>query len=174
MLDAFKNISSGKRVQQQTTELRSLIDTAREERKAVSAMLTALAAGGAKLTPLSKSLEQVGGQAATVTKRLDEIAARVKALDDRTKEVEEVDKRILALKESVRQAEQASQKAIGPDGELQKHREAVQQLSSQALQTHASIETLKKERALLDEMRGQLQETQTEVKQSVSSVGTLK
>jgi len=36
------------------------------------------------------------------------------------------------------------------DGELRKHREAVQQLSSQAMQTQASLETLKKERAALE------------------------
>ena len=82
MLDAFKNIagSKSKVIQQQTSELETLIETARQERKAVSAMLTSLTAGASKLTPLSKSLEQVGGQAATVTTRLDGIDARVKAL----------------------------------------------------------------------------------------------
>ena len=73
-------------------------------------------------------------------------------LDDRARELEDIDKRIQALKDAAKQAELTTQKAIGPDGELQKHREAVQNLSSQALQTHATLDTLKKERAVLDEL----------------------
>ena len=44
MLDAFRGItsSSNKQVQKQTDELELLISTAREERSALSAMLTAL------------------------------------------------------------------------------------------------------------------------------------
>ena len=66
MLDAFKNITGGKGklVQKQTDELELLIATAREERSAISAMLTALTTRSAKLTPLGKSLEQVTEKAA--------------------------------------------------------------------------------------------------------------
>src|SRR5437773_8260866 len=162
MLDAFKNISGKNKVtQQQSTDLELLIATAREERSALSAMLTALTARSAKLTPIAKSLEQAGDKAASVTTQLDEIAKRLATLDDRTKEVDEIDKRIQALKDAAKQAELTTQKSVGPDGELQKHREAVQQLSSQALQTQTSLDTLKKERAALEELRGQLREAQT-------------
>src|SRR3954463_7036405 len=108
MLDAFKNFSGGKGklVQKQTDELELLIATAREERSAISAMLTALTTRSAKLTPLGKSLEQVSEKASGVTAKLDEIAERLVALDDRTKELESIDSRIQALKESARQAEQ--------------------------------------------------------------------
>ncbi len=67
MLDAFKQITGNKKiVQQQTSELEALIATAREERSAISAMLTALTTRSQKLTPLSKSLDQVTEKAATV------------------------------------------------------------------------------------------------------------
>src|SRR5438105_1236316 len=176
MLDAFKNITSGKGklVQQQSEELEQLIATAREERSAISAMLTSLTTRSAKLTPLGKSLEQVSEKASSVTAMLDEIAKRLSALDERTKELEEIDKRIETLKESAKQAEQTTQKALGPDGELQKHREAVQHLSSQALGTQATLDTLKKERATLDELRGQMQKADGEVKQSITQAGALK
>src|SRR5437773_8329531 len=136
MLDAFRNIggAKGKLVEQQASELEALIATAREERGAISAMLTALTTRSQKLTPLSKSIEQVSERATAVTTRLDEIANRLTAIDDRAREIDAIDKRILALKDAAQQAEHSTQKAIGPDGELQKHREAVQQLSSQALQ----------------------------------------
>src|SRR6476620_6019726 len=117
-----------------------------------------MAGGGkdkrAQQTPLGKSLEQVSEKASGVTAKLDEIAERLAALDDRTKEIESIDSRIQALKESARQAEQTTQKALGPDGELQKHREAVQHLSSQALGTQATLDTLKKERATIEELSG--------------------
>src|SRR5499433_2226915 len=127
MLDAFKTITGAKgnkTAQKQTDELETLIATAREERSAISAMLTALTTRSAKLTPLGKSLEQVSEKASGVTARLDEIAKRLSALDDRTKDLEAIDERIQALKESAKLAEQTTQKALGPDGELQKHREA--------------------------------------------------
>src|SRR4029453_2226513 len=113
-------------------------------------------------------------KATTVTTRLDEIGNRLTALDDRTKQLDEVEKRIQALKEAARQAEQTTQKALGPDGELQKHREAVQHLSSQALQTQATLETLKVERAALEELRGQMRAANAEVKQSIGASSTLK
>src|SRR4051812_47972744 len=176
MLDALKSMTGGKSklVQKQTDELELLISTAREERSAISAMLTALTTRSAKLAPLGKTLDQVSEKATGVTSRLEEITKRLTTLDDRTKELSELDKRIEVLKEAARQAEQTTQKAIGPDGELQKHREAVQHLSSQALQTQATLDTLKKERATLEELRAHLRQAESEVKQAVSQAGTLK
>ena len=117
MLEAFKNMAGGKNkaAQKQTDELDRLITTAREERSALSAMLTALTTRSAKLAPLGKQLEQVTDKAAGVTIKLDEITKRVAALDDRAKDLEEIDKRIQSLKDAARQAEQTTQKAIGPN-----------------------------------------------------------
>src|SRR3954452_21087456 len=103
MLDAFKQMAGGgkgKLAQQQTDELELLIATAREERSAISAMLTALTTRSAKLTPLGKSLEQVSEKASGVTAKLDDITKRLTALDDRTKELSELDKKIQALRDS--------------------------------------------------------------------------
>src|SRR3954471_24306077 len=107
MLDAFKQMAGGgkgKLAEKQTTELELLIATAREERSAISAMLTALTTRSSKLTPLGKSLEQVTDRAAAVASRLDDIVNRVNAIDDRTKELELLDTRIKALNETAQQA----------------------------------------------------------------------
>src|SRR5262245_36751090 len=176
MLDAFKTITGtkGKLAQKQTDELEMLIATAREERSAISAMLTALTTRSAKLTPLGKSLEQVSEKAGGVTARLDEIVTRLEALDERTRELDTIEDRIRALKESAHQAEQTTQMALGPDGELQKHREAMENLSSQALTTQAALETLKNERAALEELRAQLQKADDEVKKSIGQSAELR
>src|SRR2546429_7035299 len=101
MLDGLNPFNGGKKlVQQQTAELDALIATAREERSAISAMLTALTTRSQKLTPLSKSLDQVTERAASIDAHLAEIAKRLTAVDDRTRELDAIDKRIEALKES--------------------------------------------------------------------------
>ena len=100
----------------------------------------------AKLTPLGNTLEQVSEQAAGLTTRLDEITKRLSALADRTQVVSGLDKRIQTLKESAKKAEQTTQKALG---------------------TQATLDTLKKERATLEELRGRQQKAEAEVKQSL-------
>src|SRR6185436_5727719 len=139
MLDALKNLTGGKNklVQKQTDELELMVASAREERAAISAMLTTLTTRSQKLAPLSQTLEQTTERVTGVTERLDDIAARLAQIDDRTKALEEVDLRIQALKDAADQAEQTTQKALGPDGELKQLRDALHQLSSQALSTSA-------------------------------------
>ena len=175
MFDGLKNLTGGKgKTQQQASELERLIATAREERGAVSAVLNSLTSQSARFAPLALSLEQVGDRTAAVAAKLDEIGARLNGLDERTRSFEDVDKRIEALTSAAQQAELTTQKAIGPDGELRKHREAVQQVSSQALQTQATLDTLKKERASLEELRTEVRAAFKEVGQSANTFTTLK
>src|SRR5215475_2990245 len=174
MLEALKTITGGKSTQKQAEELERLIATAREERSALGEMLNSLQTRSAKLVPMSKSLEQMTEKATAATARLDDIAKRLMSLDERTKELEDIDKRIQTLKDAARQAEETTEKAIGPDGVLRKHREAVQQLASQALQTQATLDTLKKEQAALEELRVRLGESEGEITQTMSQVATLK
>jgi predicted nucleic acid-binding Zn-ribbon protein len=99
MLDALKNLTGGKTklVQKQTDELELLVAAAREERAAISAMLTTLTTRSQKLAPLGKALEEMTDRVTGVTQRLDDVAARLALVDDRTKALEEVDVRIQAM-----------------------------------------------------------------------------
>ena len=78
------------------------------------------------------------------------------------------------LIEAATSAQQAGERLMAPDGELQKHRRQVQQLSSQALETQASVDAIKKERAALEEFRTQLRQSQNEIKQSVDHASSLR
>ena len=51
--------------------------------------------------------------------------------------------------DQVNEAQRVSEKITAPDGELQKHRLAVNQLASQALENQATIETLRKEQLVV-------------------------
>ncbi len=172
MLDALFGTQGSKN--QQQDELQALIAQAREERTMLSAMLTQMAGGTSKLAQTSKALEQVGQKADAALRRLDDLGQKVTGYEDRSKGLEQIEKRIAALLEQVHEAQRVSEKITAPDGELQKHRLAVNQLASQALENQATIETLRKERSSFEDLRGLLKASTADVSRSVESVATLK
>ena len=153
MLDAIKGLTGGGKNQKTSDDLQGLIASAKEERSALSTMLTQISMRSAKLTQLGKSLEQVDQKASDTTAKLDVIAKRVEGLEDRAKAFGDVEKRVQGLIDAATQAQVAAEKLMAPDGEIQKHRQQMQQLSSQALETQASVDALKRERATLEEFR---------------------
>jgi chromosome segregation ATPase len=173
MLDALKGLGGGK-AQKQTDDLQSLISAAKEERSALSAMLTQISMRSVKLTQMGKSLEQVDQKAASASEKLDALNKRIDGLEQQAKTFGDVEKRIQTLIDTATQAQQAAEKFMAPDGELQKHRRQVQQLSSQALETQASVDAIKKERVALEELRTQLRQAQNEIKQSVDHASSLR
>src|SRR5438445_9881737 len=111
MLEAFKILNAGgKKTQAIADELQALINTAKEERSALSEMLTQVTLRSGKLTQTHKTLEQVEKTTAGTTGKLEELAQRLLSLDDRTKALEDVDKKIKNLLESVKQAQTAAER----------------------------------------------------------------
>ncbi|MDP2389214.1 MAG: hypothetical protein Q8N52_02705, partial [Acidobacteriota bacterium] len=131
MLDALFGGNSGNK-KQQHDELQALVTQAREERAALSAMLTQMAGGTAKLAQTSKALDQVGQKADLALKRLEELGQKVTGYDERAKGLEQIEKRVAQVFDQVADAHRVAEKITAPDGELQKHRLAVNQLASQA------------------------------------------
>ena len=124
MLDALKNLTGGKNklVQKQTDELEAPgCVCARRARPRSARCSTTLTTRSQKLTPLSKSLEQMTDRVTSVTERLDDIADPPHALiDDHTKALEELDTAHPGAEgRGATRREQTTQKALGPDGELQ-------------------------------------------------------
>jgi chromosome segregation ATPase len=173
MLDALFGNAGGNKKQQQD-ELQALVNQARDERAALSAMLTQMAGGTSKLAQTSKALDQVGQKAELALRKIDELGQKVTGYDERSKGLEQIEKRISGLLDQVHEAQRVSEKITAPDGDLQKHRLAVNQLASQALETQATIETLRKEKASYDDLRGLLKLSTAEVARSVEGVSTLK
>jgi chromosome segregation ATPase len=163
MLDAFKK-SANK--QQQAAELESLIAASREERAALSTMLTQIQLHGAKLAGASKSLQEVEEKAGKANTRLNEVTERLAKTDARTAELDALDGKIRALEKTIAQAERETSRLTAPDGELEKHKAAMEALSSQALETRANLDALKQDQAVLDEVRGQLRQAQADGRES--------
>src|SRR5688572_7583207 len=172
MLDSFMN--RGGTNKKQTDELQTLITQAKEERGALSAMLTQISVRSSKLAQMGKTLEQVGLKADSATASVEELDRKVAGLDERLRVFDGIEKRIEGMLAQVTDAQKVAEKLTAPDGDLQKHRQAVNQLASQALETHATVDTLRKERATLEEMRALLRQATTEVKQSVEGTSTVK
>ena len=174
MLDSLKGLAGGGKAQKQVDDLHSLITAAKEERSALSAMLTQISMRSSKLSQMGKSLEQIEQKAVSAGEKLDEVTRRLEGVEGRAKAFGDVEKRVHSLIEAATQAQAAAEKLMAPDGDLQAHRRQVQQLASQSLETQASVEAIKKERATLEEFRNQLRQAQTEIKSSVDNAATLR
>ena len=171
MLDAFKKGASTR--QQQADELQSLIAASKEERAALSTMLTQVQLQSAKLASASKSLQEVEEKADKAHTRLDEVNDSLRKAASRAGELETIDARIKALADAVAQAEQESTRLTAPDGELARHRHALEDLSQQTLATRASLDALRNEQSTLDGLRGELVHAQAEIKASADRAGGL-
>src|SRR6476620_2020246 len=138
MLDAFKK--GGTTRQQQADEMQAVITASREERAALSTMLTQVQLHSARLASASKLLQEVDEKAGQAHTRLDEVNDRLAKTAKRTGELEAIDARSNSLGDAVSQAEKDTARLTAPDGELEKHKQALQNLSSQALQTRDSLD----------------------------------
>ena len=127
MLDAFKK--SGKPSRSRRTSCEALIATSREERAALSTMLTQMQLQAPKLATAGKSLQEVEEKAGKAHARLDDVTERLAKADARAKELEAIDARIKALTRCRRtRPSRKPRRLTAPDGELQKHKQALQSL----------------------------------------------
>ena len=174
MLDAFKRVSGGAKAQRQVKDLHKLIETAREERGALSTMLTKVKTRSSKLGQVRKSLEAVDQKASSIGERLGEMLSRIDGLEARTKVFDEAEQRVEAMLQTTGAAQEAAEKLMAPDGDLQKHRQQVQQLSSQTLETRASVEALVREQAVLEDLREQIAQSKASTRQAIEESGGLR
>jgi len=80
MLDSFKKGPSSR---QQSDELQSLIAASKEERAALSTMLTQVQLHGAKIVAAGKTLQEVEEKAVKAQGRLDELNERLGRSEER-------------------------------------------------------------------------------------------
>ena len=174
MLDALKNLTGSSRTAKQAEDFEALILQAKEERSALSAMLAQIALRGSKLSQVGKTLEQFDEKTVATGGKIADVDKRVAGLEERTRKFAEIDARIQALLATAAKAQQAAEGLVAPGSDLQKHRQSVQHLSSQMLQTQAGLDTLKQEQATLEEVRTELRKTQGEIKNTIDHAAVVK
>jgi chromosome segregation ATPase len=164
----------GKSAKEQVAELTELIGTAREERAALSTMLTQVEMHGSKLSTLGRTLQEVNERAGGTAGKMDTLTTRLSTLEERATGLEKVEDRIDSLSGTVVKVEETAQRLLSPDGELQKHRLEVQQLSSQATQNVAMLDAMRKDQRTLDELRERLSVSQRELEEAATRSSALK
>jgi septal ring factor EnvC (AmiA/AmiB activator) len=131
MLDAFK----GRKTQEQAADLEALINTAREERKALSVMLTQVTTRSVGLTETARALDKVDQKAAAAIGSMDGLAQRLEALERRAEGLTEIERRVKALTKStvqfVMQDAQNTLRMLSHERELaERIEESIRQLRS--------------------------------------------
>src|SRR5688500_15603000 len=99
MLDAIKRMGTGNK--QSAGELQDLIAAAREERAALSAMLTQVQLHGAKVAAAGKAVQAVEEKAAKAVGRIDELSSKIGAVDAHVQSLATIDARIRTLSDAV-------------------------------------------------------------------------
>ena len=100
MLDAFKKRGTGdegKSAKEQVAELQELIGKAREERAALSTMLTQVEMQGSKLSTLGRSLQEVDDRAGGTVGKMDDLGKRMSQLEARAAGVADIGTRVETL-----------------------------------------------------------------------------
>ena len=113
MLEAFKKDQT-KPAQQQANELQALIATSKEERAALSTMLTQIQLQASKLAAAGKSLQDVEELVTRANARLDQVSQRLETAESRSTELEAIDARIGTLTDGVFRAEQEAARLTAP------------------------------------------------------------
>jgi chromosome segregation ATPase len=152
MLDAFKK-GHTKPAQQQAVELQALIATSKEERAALSTMLTQIQLQASKLSTAGKNLQDVESLVGRANDRLDQVSERLEAAEARSRELAAIDARIAALVESVSRAEGEAGRLLAPEGDLQQHRQAIEGLASQAAGARDALQALREEHRAVERIR---------------------
>ena len=174
MLNALKNLMGGSRTKKQAADFEALILAAKEEQSALDAMLAQITLRGSKVAQVGKTLKQFDAKTVATSQKVTDVDKRIAGLEERTRTFTEIDARIQALLAIAEQAQQKAEGLVAPGSDLQKHRQSVQHLSSQMLQTQAGIDTLKREQATLEEARTALRKTQGEVKSTIDAAAVVK
>jgi chromosome segregation ATPase len=174
MLDTLRALTGNGKGQKQAEELQALVASAREERAALSAMLTQISIRSAKLAQMSRSLEQAGERADAAASLIEGVSQRMSALDDRLALLDTVEKRLNGLTAHVADVQRATERLTAPDSEIDKHRQAVAVLVAQTQETQAAIESLRGERAAVDDVRAQIRQVTADVKQSQDSAAIVR
>lgn len=116
-------------------------------------------------------------KAATATGSLESLSKRIEGLEQRTTSLSEIEKRVQTLLDATARAQQQAERLVAPDGDLEKHRRQLEQVSTQASEAQSTVEALKRERVALEEFGAQLRDSQTElrdIRQSVDQAMTLR
>lgn len=138
--NAFRTRSAANR--KKIEQLQALVAAAREERQALSVMLTEVTTRSRQLTEVSTALRRMEQESAGTRERLAEVAAALAGLQQTATACADLDSRVRQLVDQVAAAQLAAQNLAGVDEQVLHRREELQRLSSQLQDARRAVATL--------------------------------
>ncbi|HTT41315.1 MAG TPA: hypothetical protein VMH32_26965 [Burkholderiales bacterium] len=172
MLDTiFKNGSERKQAQD---DLRTLVETARDERAQLALMLEQLNGASPTLARTARTLDDLRIKTDEVTRRCDKLTKMVGTYEECTNNFEQLEGRMNGLLAKVAEARRASDAMTAPDGGLQQMHQAAEEMTSRSREAHETLEVLQRESDKLEALRERLRQATGDMGQSVGAVVALK
>jgi DNA repair exonuclease SbcCD ATPase subunit len=170
----FEQLSLGTKAKKRTDELNAIVLAARHERDALDALFEQLDGRRGRLAEVSTTVEHVRDRAIDASEQLTAIVARIADLDKRVAGFEVLGAQVAEMTEIVRQAQEAAALMADSGGQLQSHREAMEQLAGEYRETRAAIEALGAERHSVIEAHDELQRFQTDLRGGIDQAAVIK
>ena len=169
----FEQLSFGTKAKKHTDELNAIVEAARHERDAFDTLFQQLDGKRGKLAEVSTTVEHVRDKAIDASEQLATIAARIADVDKRLTGFEAIAGQVDEMTDIVAQAHQAAALMADSGGQLQKHREAMEQLAAEYRETRAAIDTLGTQRQLVTEAQADLQRSHEDLRGAIDHAAGL-
>src|SRR5262245_28178962 len=160
----FEQLSLGTKTKKLTDELNAVVAGARHERDALDTLFRQLDGPQGRLAEVSSSIEHVKDKALDASGQLSAIAGRISELDRRVADFEVFGAQVEEMKDVWRQAQEAAALMSDSGGQLQRHREAMEQLAIEYRETRAAIEALGAERQLVAAAHDELHQAHADLR----------
>ena len=170
----FEKLSLGTKAKKRNDELNAIVLTARHERDALDALLEQLDGRRGRLAEVSTTVEHVRDKATDATEQLTAIFARIADLDKRVEGYEVIHVQVAEMTGIVRQAQEAAALMADSGGELQKHRQAMEQLAGEYRETRAAIEALGAQRQVVIDAHDELRRFKTDLRAAMEQAAVIK
>ena len=170
----FEQLSLGTKAKKRTDELNASVVAARHERDALDALFEQLDGRRGRIAEVSTTVEHVRDRAIDASEQLTAIVARIADLDARLAGFEVIGAQVATMTDTVRQAQEAAALMSESGGQLQKHREAMEQLAVEYRETRAAIDALGAERQIVTDAHAELQRSHADLRSAIDQSAGIK
>ena len=170
----FEQLSLGTKAKKHSDELNAIVAAARHERDALDALFNQLDGRRGRLAEVSTTVEHVRDRAIGASEQLTAIVARIEDLDHRVAGFEVIGAQVAQMTDIVRQAQEAAALMTDSGGQLQKHREAMDQLAVEYRETRAAIEALGAQRQIITDAHAELERSHVDLRGAIDHAAGIK
>jgi chromosome segregation ATPase len=170
----FEQLSLGTKAKKRTDELNEIVVAARHERQALASLFERLDGRHGRLAEVSTTVEHVRDRAVDASDQLTAIVARMRDLDAQVTGFEMLKSQVAEMTDVVRQAQEAAALMSDSAGQLQKHRDAMEQLADEYREARAAIDALAAQRQVVTDAHADLERSHAEMRSAIDEASGIK